>query len=181
MQPNAADVPFTRLALGGQEDAAATNRGSGAEAAMGCTGQRPQQHTRRQRRTVHTTLVVLNLPSPFTAAHLLSTWPADGSFDYACMPIDAMDRRYKRNAVFNFRTQRQAHDFHHKWDGQFVGESQEKPLDIRHAHVQGLHALLERFRCKDLERLNRQGDLPMLFAGETRLSSLDVMRFRFSQ
>lgn len=123
-----------------------------------------------------TMLVVRNIPSYYDQERLLEEWPADGTFDLLHLPFSASEQRFKGFVFINFKTHAQALDFQRKWHGMHLQHRGGKALDVAVGTVQGAKNYLERFRGKDVSRLNKRGHLPALFRGRRRSNPVQVLR-----
>lgn len=139
----------------------------------------PEQISAPQMPEQCTTVIVKNYNGPFGSARLLSLWAPNGAFDYVEVPYAASDKCFKEFVIINFVTPECAASFAKVWNGQFVHRSQKLALKVCPFYIQGVGALLERFRGKDLRKLKKHGHLPMLFDGTARLDTMHVLELLF--
>lgn len=161
--------------MGGDNDLAPGQQVAAADQPV----QEPPQPERQERprlRPGQTTLIIHNFPPPFNPAHVLQVWPPDATFDYLEIPYHAVEMRFKGYILLNFPTPDLAQEFGRTWHGRVLNDIQRLPLNIGPANVQGIPALVERFRGKDIWRLHRHGHLPLFYDGLNRLNSQVVMR-----
>jgi len=133
------------------------------------------------REQVNTTVFIRCFPGPFAKSFLFTLWPPDGSYNYMEIPFRASSGSFKGHVVINFVSAALAHQFFENWHGQYVHRTQPFPLNVTYSFIQGLPALLERFRSKDINRLAKHGHLPMLFHGTERVDFKYVARLLFNE
>jgi len=128
-----------------------------------------------------TTVIVWNLPDGYNVDSVLTLWPVDGTFNYLEVPFSASEKCYKGRVIINFVNREVAMRFVNTWNGRWMHHFQRAPLEMCLARVQGLMRLVQRFRHKDIQKLNRHDCLPMMWHGMKRLNTKDALTMLFHQ
>lgn len=121
------------------------------------------------------TLMVKRLPDRLKQDDLLHAWPADGSYDFVCLPYSSKQRRPARYAFVNFTSVAAAKSFVQRWHGRHLpgfSTSATVPLEIDLAKLQGFRAnVVLHADCAG----DREAWLPAIFRGTERLAFQTVV------
>jgi hypothetical protein len=117
-----------------------------------------------------TTLMIRNIPSPYTPEALLQEWPNEGTYDFLYLPYSSRLQRNLTYVFINFTTPEAALDFKYRWQKmRLVRYSSQKPLNIGVADVQGRDENLRQLRKKRLLHTKVKQCQPIVFRNGVRI------------
>jgi len=116
-----------------------------------------------------TTLMIRNIPSPFTPDLLLQEWPNNGTYDFFYLPYSGRLQRNLTYVFINFTSPAAALEFKCYWQRRrLVRYTSQKPLNIGFADVQGRDENLRQLRKKRLLYAKTKHCQPIVFRNGIR-------------
>lgn len=118
-----------------------------------------------------TTLMIRNIPSPYTPDGLLQEWPNNGTYDFLYLPYSSRLQRNLTYVFINFTSPQAAQDFKCQWQKmRLFSFGALKPLNVGVADVQGRDENLRQLRKKRLLRTKVKQCQPIVFRDGARIS-----------
>jgi hypothetical protein len=117
-----------------------------------------------------TTLMIRNIPPPYTPEDLIQEWPNDSTYDFFYLSFNSRLQRNLTYAFINFTSPEAALEFKCQWQNMRLGRHpSQKPLNIGVADMQGRDENLRQLRKKRLLYTKTRQCQPVVFRSGVRI------------